>query len=80
MPPPARVGDMCSGHDTHIPHNIISGASTVMIDGVPAAFHGSKTSPHPNTAPPYDVCPGGTVDASAHSAVLVEGNPIALIE
>lgn len=59
----ARVGDQCGG-------TIITGASSVMINGTPCARIGSIISPHPDKH-------NAQVIITGSSSILVEGIPAA---
>lgn len=65
MKPAARMGDQCSGQ-------IVSGANSVFIEGMPAAFMGSMVSPHPYKDHIHTV---NIITGS--NSVFVEGKPLA---
>lgn len=65
MKPAARMGDQCSGQ-------IISGANSVFIEGMPAAFMGSMVSSHPYGDHIHTV---NIITGS--NSVFVEGKPLA---
>lgn len=71
MPAIMRLGDMTNGHGFP-PKPIVSGASTVFINGVPAARQGDATSVH-CLGP---ICHSGAI-AAGSSTVFVEGKPAA---
>lgn len=65
MKPAARQGDQCSG-------TIVSGAISVIIEGMPAAHIGSMVAPHPYGDHTHVV---NIVTGS--NSVYVEGKPLA---
>jgi uncharacterized Zn-binding protein involved in type VI secretion len=76
MPAIARIGDMSTSDPCGAPERpIISGASTVFMDGKPVAVIGSQLAPH--------ACPGASphsaVISSSSGSIFVEGKPIARV-
>ncbi len=65
MKPAARVGDQCAGQ-------IVTGANSVFIEGMPAAHLGSMVSPHPYGDHIHTVS-----IVTGSNSVFVEGKPLA---
>ncbi len=67
MQPAARISDSCAG-------SIVTGASSVIVEGSPLAHIGSKVSPHPfgDHVHIAEIVTGS-------SSVFVEGKPVARI-
>ncbi|MFM2589314.1 type VI secretion system PAAR protein [Vibrio sp. TBV020] len=67
------VGHIGSGHDGFPPTAVISGATTVKIDGIPAARQGDSLEPHDKPKHPKH----GRAIASGSGTVMIEGKPAA---
>lgn len=78
MPAQARLGDMSAGHACFAPTAIVSGvASTVFINGIPAALVGSIHGPH--TCDKTTHAGGLRQVVSGSSTVFIEGKAAARI-
>jgi uncharacterized Zn-binding protein involved in type VI secretion len=75
MPPVSTIGGVCSGHDCYPPRaTLAGGASTVFINGQPAALAGATLGPH---ACGLSVHVGAVAGGS--STVFVESRALARI-
>ncbi|EJM6993190.1 type VI secretion system PAAR protein [Escherichia coli] len=73
MPTAARLSDKGTQHDGYYETAIISGSSTVFIDGLPAARQGDLLTPHSKPEHP----PHPRKIAGGSSSVFIEGKPAA---
>ncbi|WGW01284.1 type VI secretion system PAAR protein [Vibrio sp. YMD68] len=71
----ALVGDIGSGHDGFPPTPIISGSSTVKIDGRAVARQGDPLEPHDKPKPPKH--PRAIKEGS--KTVIIDGKPAARV-
>ena len=71
MPPAARLGDSCTGHDSWPPRGNNQGSPNVTINGRPAHRQGDSFPVHCNPTPQCH----GAVLAGGSSTVTVNGKP-----
>lgn len=51
MPPVARIGDICSGHDSFIPSPVIQGSPNVFTNNIKTFRKTDAVQPHPSPSP-----------------------------
>ncbi|WP_372575190.1 PAAR domain-containing protein [Ruegeria jejuensis] len=68
-----RVGDLCTGHDSHDPTGAVEGSTTVFANGLGLVREGDQIEPHGC----YNNDPAKRVLASGSSTVFVNGRPAA---
>lgn len=78
MPGIVRLGDLLAPHGCWTPHNMASGSSNVMVNGLPACKVGDSVTVHCEPCNPNVPC-HISAQASGASTVLINGMPAARI-
>ena len=72
MPPVARLGDMCTGHDASPPRGNVEGSPNVFVNSLPVHREGDAWDVH-------GVPPHGSVLADGWHSVYVNGHRMGYI-